>query len=63
GEAAPAAGRTERAPESVGAKPPKPVEARSSRPEPRRRDDDDGPKVKGLGDHVPAFLMRPVRVG
>jgi len=33
------------------------------RPEPRRRDDDDGPKVKGLGDHVPAFLMRPVKAG
>ena len=29
-----------------------------------RRDDlDDGPQVKGLGDHVPAFLLRPVRVG
>lgn len=36
---------------------------RPQRSEPRRRDDDDGPKVKGLGDHVPAFLMRPVRVG
>ncbi len=33
------------------------------RPEPRRRDDDDGPTVKGLGDHVPAFLMRPVKAG
>ncbi|MCR4523743.1 MULTISPECIES: DEAD/DEAH box helicase [Bosea] len=27
------------------------------------RDDDDGPQVKGLGDHVPAFLLRPARVG
>jgi superfamily II DNA/RNA helicase len=35
----------------------------ATRPEPRRRDDDDGPKVKGLGDHVPAFLMRPVKIG
>ena len=26
----------------------------------RRRHDDLGPDVKGLGDHVPAFLMRPV---
>ena len=26
----------------------------------RRRHDDLGPAVKGLGDHVPAFLMRPV---
>ncbi|HEY5793866.1 MAG TPA: DEAD/DEAH box helicase [Bosea sp. (in: a-proteobacteria)] len=49
---APPAGKPERA-----------AEPRSARPEPRRRDDDDGPKVKGLGDHVPAFLLRPVRVG
>ena len=28
---------------------------------PRRDDLDDGPKVKGLGDHVPAFLLRSVR--
>jgi superfamily II DNA/RNA helicase len=32
---------------------------------PPRRDDwhdrDDGPPVKGLGDHMPGFLMRPVR--
>lgn len=27
-----------------------------------RRDTDDGPSVVGLGDHVPAFLLRPVRV-
>ena len=26
----------------------------------RRRDRDDGPPVVGLGDHVPAFLLRPV---
>lgn len=45
---------------------PKP-EPRAAKPErsapPRRRDDDDGPQVKGLGDHVPAFLLRPVKVG
>ncbi|MGO4174821.1 DEAD/DEAH box helicase [Bosea sp. TAF32] len=29
----------------------------------RSRDDDEGPQVKGLGDHVPAFLLRPARVG
>jgi superfamily II DNA/RNA helicase len=41
-----------------------PAAARTERrPEPRRRDDDDGPKVKGLGDHVPAFLMRPGKAG
>jgi superfamily II DNA/RNA helicase len=28
----------------------------------REREEDDGPQVKGLGDHVPAFLLRPVRV-
>jgi superfamily II DNA/RNA helicase len=27
----------------------------------RNRDEDDGPQVKGLGDHVPAFLLRPAR--
>jgi superfamily II DNA/RNA helicase len=32
-------------------------------PQPRRDDDDREPKVKGLGDHVPAFLLRPVRAG
>jgi superfamily II DNA/RNA helicase len=36
--------------------------ARRSRA-PRERDEDDGPQVKGLGDHVPAFLLRPARVG
>ncbi len=34
----------------------------SERPRTPRRDEiDDGPKVKGLGDHVPAFLLRSVR--
>jgi superfamily II DNA/RNA helicase len=37
-------------------------EPRRSR-SPRTRDDDDGPQVKGLGDHVPAFMLRPTRVG
>ncbi len=26
-----------------------------------RRDDDDGPVVIGLGDHVPSFLLNPIR--
>jgi superfamily II DNA/RNA helicase len=69
GEAAPAAApaaaaaRPERTAEPRAAKPQRAPEPRSERPEPRRRDDDEGPKVKGLGDHVPAFLLRPVRVG
>lgn len=29
------------------------------RPSPRRRDDDDGDTPLGLGEHVPAFLLRP----
>ncbi|MGL4974960.1 MAG: DEAD/DEAH box helicase [Bosea sp. (in: a-proteobacteria)] len=33
---------------------------RDGRPQ-RREDEDSGPKVVGLGDHVPAFLMRPTR--
>jgi len=36
---------------------------RGNRGRSRRDDLDDGPEVKGLGDHVPAFLLRPVRVG
>ncbi|MGL4496273.1 MAG: DEAD/DEAH box helicase, partial [Beijerinckiaceae bacterium] len=28
----------------------------------RQRDAEDDGKVLGLGDHVPSFLMRPVRV-
>ncbi len=39
-----------------------PVRA-GERPRPLpRRDVDDGPAVVGLGDHVPAFLLRPVRI-
>ncbi|AMJ60185.1 DEAD/DEAH box helicase [Bosea sp. PAMC 26642] len=65
--AAPAA-KPEQTPEPRAARTKAPApETRPPRPErthePRRRDDDDGPKVKGLGDHVPAFLLRPVRVG
>ena len=29
---------------------------------PRRDDHDDGPSVVGFGDHMPSFLMKPVRV-
>ena len=29
---------------------------------PRRDDHDDGPAVVGFGDHMPSFLMKPVRV-
>ncbi|MDZ5448154.1 DEAD/DEAH box helicase [Labrys sp. ZIDIC5] len=28
---------------------------------PRRRDEDDGPVVIGMGDHVPSFLLTPIR--
>jgi superfamily II DNA/RNA helicase len=28
----------------------------------RGRDDDDGPRVVGLGDHVPAFMLRAVKL-
>ena len=38
-------------------------DAQRPREEPRRRyrDDDLGPPVLGMGDHVPSFMMRPVR--
>ncbi|MES1990223.1 MAG: DEAD/DEAH box helicase [Pseudomonadota bacterium] len=32
------------------------------RPRGRNRDDDDGPRVIGLGDHVPAFMLRAVKL-
>ncbi|MGO4386327.1 DEAD/DEAH box helicase [Microvirga sp. 2YAF29] len=52
---------------------PQPEQERRTRPERERqqpkqeqrrprRDDDNEPSVKGLGDHVPAFLMRPVTI-
>jgi superfamily II DNA/RNA helicase len=69
-ETAPATTPREAAkPERAAARPERAAPAQAAapraerRPEPRRRDDDDGPKVKGLGDHVPAFLMRPGKVG
>ena len=41
-----------------------PITPSERAPRPPRRDDvDDGPKVKGLGDHVPAFLLRSARIG
>jgi superfamily II DNA/RNA helicase len=36
-------------------------EPRDSRAPRRRERDDDGPAVVGFGDHLPGFLMRPVR--
>ena len=35
---------------------------RNERPRGRNRDDDDGPRVIGLGDHVPAFMLRAVKL-
>jgi len=32
------------------------------RPDRRRHHDDDDAPVVGLGDHVPSFLLRPVRL-
>jgi superfamily II DNA/RNA helicase len=44
-------------PQSRTAPPP-----RRDAPPPRRHErDDDGPAVRGLGDHMPSFLMRPTR--
>lgn len=52
-------------PSQQGAEP-IPLRPRQKQPEPRpehrgRRDDAREPRVVGLGDHVPAFLLRPVR--
>ncbi len=38
-------------------------ERRSGKQKRSKREDDMGSQVKGLGDHVPAFLLRPVKVG
>jgi superfamily II DNA/RNA helicase len=40
---------------------PQPRRDRNDRPR-GRRDDDDGPRVVGLGDHVPAFMLRAVKL-
>ncbi|WP_075214776.1 DEAD/DEAH box helicase [Mongoliimonas terrestris] len=71
-EAAPVEARAPREPRRDAA--PRPADPRPPRREERpapprggdrngrpRRDHDDGPTVIGLGDHVPAFLLRPVR--
>ena len=54
------------APQRSASRPPQAADR--SRPEyarnsaPRRHQEDDGPAVVGLGDHVPSFLLRPVRL-
>ena len=52
--------RAERSPRPEG-------EERGPRPERgerrgRRHDEDDGPPVRGMGDHVPSFMLRPVKL-
>jgi superfamily II DNA/RNA helicase len=39
-----------------------PRRERNDRSRGRGRDDDDGPRVVGLGDHVPAFMLRAVKL-
>jgi superfamily II DNA/RNA helicase len=41
---------------------PAPAEHERARPRHHRRDEEDDDRVVGLGDHVPAFLLRPVRL-
>ncbi len=60
-EAAPAQPQRERAPRPERQEASAPDRSRRDPRPPRRDDDDSGPKVVGLGDHVPAFLMRPTR--
>jgi len=40
----------------------RPAPGRDERPRHRHRDHDDGPPVTGMGDHVPAFMLRPVKL-
>jgi superfamily II DNA/RNA helicase len=48
-----------RRPSEPDTRPPTYGDRRDRRP-PRPRDDDGGPPVIGLGDHIPSFLLRPV---
>jgi superfamily II DNA/RNA helicase len=60
--AAPERSRSSSAPERATPPPPRPKSSPRTNPRPtpeRRSPDQEGP-VMGLGDHVPAFLMRPV---
>ena len=53
-------------PENTRATPSRPSDTQNSsgRPNQRRFErDDDGPSVKGMGEHMPGFLMVPVRKG
>jgi len=52
----------ERAPAAASPEEPRRPADRRPRPELRREREPDGP-VRGLGDHVPAFLLRPVPIG
>lgn len=70
-EAAPPRAREERpeprqrdreTPPDLRSSPPRAEPGEQRRNRRREREDDDGPQVKGLGDHVPAFLLRPVRL-
>jgi superfamily II DNA/RNA helicase len=65
--ARPAEPRQDRAPATRGERPPAPRRAESDRPRsaPRQapRDVEDDRPVKGLGEHMPAFLMTPTRKG
>jgi superfamily II DNA/RNA helicase len=40
----------------------RPAPRRDDRPRGRHRDHDDGPPVTGMGDHVPAFMLRSVKL-
>ena len=40
----------------------RPPPRRDERPRHRHRDHDDGPPVTGMGDHVPAFMLRSVKL-
>ncbi len=54
--------RPERTPERAPDRNPEPVRAGTVQTRPVRRPDaDDGPSVRGLGDHVPDFMRRPVK--
>ncbi len=62
GHAAKRGGRTERPPREAKDGPTRKTKAHESdKPRRRQRSSEEEPPVIGLGDHVPSFLLRPVR--
>jgi superfamily II DNA/RNA helicase len=58
----PRAERAERPRAEAAPRDDRPAPRRDERPRGRHRDNDDGPSVVGMGDHVPSFMLRSVKL-